>query len=140
MTPTYIWTDLGGPLTLVGATSIDRGTGIFRYAPDYEGPAIDPINLPVSDTEYRTAANKGVFGVLADAGPDSWGKRVLAQMHPKRMSSAGPLDVLVLAQGGVGSLLFSASRDACKPRHHGLLRNQLGAAADRKSTRLNSSH
>src|SRR3546814_11989420 len=51
-------------------------------------------------------------------------------MHPKRMSSAGPLDVLVLAQGGVGSLLFSASRDACKPRHHGLLRNQLGAAAE----------
>src|SRR3546814_225925 len=46
------------------------------------------------------------------------------------MSSAGPLDVLVLAQGGVGSLLFSASRDACKPRHHGLLRNQLGAAAE----------
>src|SRR3546814_3160900 len=66
MTPTNIWTDLGGSLTLVGATSIDRGTGIFRYAPDYEGPAIDPINLPVADAEYRTAANKGVFGVLSD--------------------------------------------------------------------------
>src|SRR3546814_5748665 len=36
ISPTYIWTDLGGSLTLVGATSIDRGTGIFRYAPDYE--------------------------------------------------------------------------------------------------------
>src|SRR3546814_12542699 len=55
-------------------------------------------------------------------------------MHPKRMSSAGPLDVLVLAQGGVGSLLFSASRDACKPRHHGLLRNQPGAAAEGAQT------
>lgn len=134
MKPVYVWTDLGGKPTLVGATNIDRGSGIFRYAPDYGGPAIDPINLPVSDAEYRTTANKGVFGVLADAGPDSWGRRVLAQMHPKRMSNAGPLDVLVLAQGGVGSLLFSSSRDTCKPRHPGLLRDQLGAAAEGAQT------
>src|SRR3546814_11538288 len=115
MTPTYIWTDLGGPLTLVGATSIDRGTGIFRYAPDYEGPAIDPINLPVADAEYRTAANNGVFGVLSDAAPDRWGKRGLAQLHPQRMSRAGPPHVLALAHGRVGDPRFSSSPHPCNP-------------------------
>ncbi|HUR40760.1 MAG TPA: type II toxin-antitoxin system HipA family toxin [Verrucomicrobiae bacterium] len=132
--PVYVWSDLWGKPELVAGASIDGRTGIFRYAPTFvaaQHPSIDPLNLSLADEDYRTGANAGVFGVLADAGPDGWGRRVLKSRHPKRMANASVLDVLVMSGGhGTGSLLFSLSRDAVKRRPDGISLADLGAAAE----------
>lgn len=134
MSRLYVWTDLWGQPQLVGAIEVQGVAGEFRYSPGYLScgrPALDPKNLPLTETPATTHANKGVFGVLADAGPDTWGKRVLANLHPKRMSTATPLDVLALSGGGgTGALLFSQSRDSVKPRIVPPTPAQLGAAAE----------
>jgi serine/threonine-protein kinase HipA len=55
--------------------------GRFVYGQSYlqnrEAVAIDPIELKLSNTTYRTVHLKGVFGALRDAGPDYWGRRVI---------------------------------------------------------------
>ncbi len=38
---------------------------------------LDPFQLPLSPREYRTAKLEGMFGVLRDAAPDAWGRRVI---------------------------------------------------------------
>jgi serine/threonine-protein kinase HipA len=132
--PCYVWTDLFGPARLVGATELVADAGEFRYAPSYleaKAASIDPVNLPLDVAAFTTRANKGVFGVLADAGPDVWGKRVLAALHPRRMANATGLDVLLMTAGhGTGALLFSQSRDDVQPRQQGISLAQLGAAAE----------
>jgi serine/threonine-protein kinase HipA len=132
--PVYVWSDLAGAPRLVGATALAPPAGEFRYAPDFiasAAPAIDPINLPVDAAAFTTLANRGVFGVLADAGPDAWGRRVLAALHPRRMANASGLDVLLMSSGhGAGALLFSKSRDQVHARRSGIALADLGAAAE----------
>lgn len=115
----YVWTDLGGAARRVGLVTVERTAGEFNYANGYadeSGHSIDPINLPLRKGEvFRTTANKGLFGVLQDAGPDTWGRRVLKSINATWMSRASELQILMRASGhGVGALLFSASRDAVK--------------------------
>lgn len=131
----YVWTDLGGAPRRVGLAVAVPPAGEFNYANGYVddgGHSIDPINLPARKGEvFRTTANEGLFGVLHDAGPDSWGRRVLKSIDPAWMGKATELQILLRASGhGVGALLFSASRDAVKDRSPGIRRDQLGAAAE----------
>lgn len=131
----YVWTDLGGVARRVGLAVAAPPAGEFNYADGYlddGGHSIDPINLPRRKGEvFRTTANNGLFGVLHDAGPDSWGRRVLKSIDAAWMGKASELQILLRASGhGVGALLFSASRDAAKPRSPGIRRDQLGAAAE----------
>ncbi|MEN8142717.1 MAG: type II toxin-antitoxin system HipA family toxin [Thermodesulfobacteriota bacterium] len=62
---------------------IDTGVGKFSYGRRYlqrpEAIAIDPVNLPLSQQEYVTRKHHGIFGVLGDILPDSWGKYILAK-------------------------------------------------------------
>ena len=132
--PCYVWTDLFGEPRLIGATELAGDIGEFRYAPPFlesKLSSIDPINLPLDRAAFTTRANKGVFGVLADAGPDTWGKRVLASLHPRRMANATGLDILLMTGGhGTGALLFSQSRARAQPRQTGIALADLGAAAE----------
>jgi serine/threonine-protein kinase HipA len=61
----------------------EPGVGRFSYGKKYllrpNAIAIDPINLPLSENEFTTKINGGIFFVLADILPDSWGKYVLAR-------------------------------------------------------------
>jgi serine/threonine-protein kinase HipA len=41
--------------------------------------AIDPINLPLTGQKYVTRKNRGLFGIIRDALPDSWGRYILAK-------------------------------------------------------------
>lgn len=82
----------------------------FRYAPSWmaNGFPIDPINLPLQDGWTETTSKYVRLGVLFDAGPDMWGRRVL------QSSGDGAADVehriLLMGRGnGVGALLFSDS-------------------------------
>jgi len=62
---------------------IELGVGTFQYGRRYlERPnaiAIDPVNLPLSDQEYPTRKNDGIFGILRDVLPDSWGSYLMAK-------------------------------------------------------------
>lgn len=62
---------------------IDLGVGSFQYGRRYaERPnaiAIDPINLPLTNKEYVTRKNGGIFGILRDVLPDSWGRYIMAK-------------------------------------------------------------
>lgn len=61
--------------------------GRFVYGKSYlERPdalALDPVELKLSEKVYETRAMKGVFGVLRDASPDYWGRRVIEHYSGK---------------------------------------------------------
>ena len=61
----------------------DLGVGQFSYGKKYllrkNAVPIDPVNLPLRDSVYTTKKNNGIFFVLGDILPDSWGKYVLSK-------------------------------------------------------------
>ena len=65
------------------ALDLELRVGTFQYGRRYlERPnaiAIDPVNLPLSDQEYVTNKNGGIFGILRDVLPDSWGRYLMAK-------------------------------------------------------------
>ena len=71
--------------------------GRFVYGRSYlanpDAVPIDPIDLKLADTTYRTTALKGVFGALRDASPDYWGRRVI-ERHAG-MPQLGEIDYLL---------------------------------------------
>ena len=71
--------------------------GRFVYGRSYLGNPdaveIDPIELKLSDQTYETVRMNGVFGALRDAGPDSWGRRVI-EKHAG-IAKLGELDYLL---------------------------------------------
>lgn len=71
--------------------------GRFIYGRSYlanpDAVEIDPIELKLSDQTYETVRLNGVFGALRDAGPDSWGRRVI-EKHAG-IAKLGELDYLL---------------------------------------------
>jgi serine/threonine-protein kinase HipA len=99
-------------ITLPGATepvtaarfelTTDRSAiplGRFVYGKSYLGRSdavpLDPVELKLASRTYETAAMKGVFGALRDAGPDYWGRRVIERHVGK--SALSELDYLLLS-------------------------------------------
>lgn len=86
--PVWVWLpDTDAP---VKAGTIYRddntGAGAFQYEAAYlvgGGTALDPDQLRHRDARrpirIPAAHREGVPGIIADAGPDAWGRRVLAQ-------------------------------------------------------------
>lgn len=64
-----------------------------KYLDDPHAVEIDPVELKLSRRTYETVRLKGVFGALRDAGPDSWGRRVI-EKHSGR-AQLGELDYLL---------------------------------------------
>ncbi len=62
-------------------TTSGKALGQFVYGRSYlanpDAVEIDPIELKLSDETFKTVRLNGVFGALRDAGPDSWGRRVI---------------------------------------------------------------
>jgi serine/threonine-protein kinase HipA len=84
----------------------------FQYDSSWlENPqsfALDPINLPLGKTQFQTNSKHIKLGVLMDAGPDMWGRRVYEATHNKNAGSEKEL--LLHGRGnGVGALFFSTS-------------------------------
>lgn len=106
-----------GPL-LAGRFEWDKGVGVFEYAPTWlENTtvryALDPLNLPLIAGPKTATINNGVHGVLADAGPDSWGRHL---MELAGRPAHNPVEMLRLSNGsGTGGLLFSQSRNQPNP-------------------------
>ena len=80
-TDCYVYITLPGTSAFVTAGRFvlepDRSgvpVGRFVYGKSYlanpDAVPIDPIDLKLADTTYRTTALKGVFGALRDASPN----------------------------------------------------------------------
>lgn len=102
-----------GKRKLVGEIRTSSLMGEFQYDSEWlENPwayPLDPVNLPLSPIRYRVHNLKNMFGVFSDAGPDSWGERVLLQHH-RSLPRNEAERLLRLSGMGVGCLQFSLSR------------------------------
>jgi serine/threonine-protein kinase HipA len=102
--------------------TIDRtgvATGRFVYGKSYlardNAVPIDPIELKLGTTTYRTTLLKGIFGALRDASPDHWGRRIIE----RQFGSPGPgeLDYLLHSPDDrAGALGFGLSQEPPAPR------------------------
>jgi len=92
----------------------DSGVGRFAYGRRYlqrpEALALDPVNLPLSAKEYRTRKNQGIFGVLGDLLPDSWGKYLLAKRLDIPFGSLAPHEMFAyVSSNAVGAISLGLS-------------------------------
>ena len=93
--------------------------GRFVYGRSYlerrEAVPIDPVELKLARTTYRTTALKGVFGALRDSGPDYWGRRVIEKHAGK--PQLGELDYLLYAPDDrAGALGFGLGPEPPAPK------------------------
>ena len=127
-------TDLAGRYRRV-APAAGQPYGEFAYVGSWlrndhgRAFALDPEHLPLQPGPFRTTGRGRLPGVLADATPDRWGRRLIAHRRPVDRSPMTAGDWL-LATGDerVGCLAFSET-PAPPPPHPGY-----AATAD---TRLN---
>lgn len=92
-----------------------RSASTFEYAgswlQDKTSFPLDPVNLPLQRGPFASPQRTGLFGPLADATPDAWGRRLIAaECSAPPMSPAEWL--LATGDERVGCLTFSESREA----------------------------
>lgn len=102
-----------GDRRLVGEIKTSNLMGEFQYDSEWLDTSwaypLDPVNLPLAPMRYRVQNLRNMFGVFSDAGPDSWGERVLLQHH-RSLPGNETERLLRLSGMGVGCLQFSLSR------------------------------
>jgi serine/threonine-protein kinase HipA len=87
-TECYVHITLPGKTEAVTAARFELTTnrsgvplGRFVYGKSYlarrDAVSFDPVELKLGERAYETTTMNGVFGALRDAGPDSWGRRVI---------------------------------------------------------------
>ncbi len=92
--------------------------GRFVYGRTYlerpDAVELDPVELKLTTRTYETAALRGVFGALRDAGPDYWGRRVIEKHAGKgELSELGYL--LHSADDRAGALGFGLNQQPPAP-------------------------
>ncbi len=92
----------------------DARIGRFVYGRTYldrsNAVAIDPINLPLNDTEFTTTKVDGMFGALRDTAPDHWGRMVIERRDRGRPYTE--LDYLLGSSDvRVGALSYGAVQE-----------------------------
>lgn len=139
--PVWIWPE--GAKTPLQAGMLERddasGASLFRYDRDYVahgGAALDPDQLRHINARQPIPipANhrEGIPGIVADAGPDAWGRHVLAQ---ELGFTPNPLEALIYsADDGAGNLCVGEL--AAKPPIKELDLVELAAALARSQAGL----
>lgn len=113
----YVFVAEGATPRICGQYAIEHGIGYFSYGRSWlqssDAFALDPINLPLREREFAFATPGGVIGVLSDAAPDSWGRRLQHALH--RQQPTNEVEWLLATSGrGAGCLLFSLSRSQAR--------------------------
>ena len=123
-TEAYVWVWLPGALDPVVAGRIEQmgQRTTFTYGRSYlERPGAIPLYLPELPLRRGRIDPRGdltIAGCLADAGPDSWGQRVIDDRYPEAAGrDLGPL-VYLLESGSdrIGALDFQVSARDYVPR------------------------
>ncbi|MBU0908028.1 MAG: type II toxin-antitoxin system HipA family toxin [Proteobacteria bacterium] len=99
----------------------DLGVGTFQYGMRYaERPnaiAIDPVNLPLTGEKYVTRKNGGIFGILRDVLPDSWGRYILAKQMGVPFGTQKDFELIdLLSVNAVGALSFGKTPEKSTAR------------------------
>jgi serine/threonine-protein kinase HipA len=120
----YIYIQLPGTLNTVPAAllkveNLPEGTfvGRFRYGDRYlerkDAIAFDPFHLPLGDTVHEFTKLKGIPGAVRDAGPDSWGRRVIEHKLERSPEDLEEIDYLLNGpQDGAGYLSFGSKMES----------------------------
>lgn len=120
---------------------IARKVGQLRYGKSYlsrdDAFPLDPIHLPLSQEIFTTKLNKGIFGVLSDAGADAWGRKLILQL--RKTKPQNELEFLIAgATMGVGAISFSLSRTKAKAKQSRNTLDDLGLLLRGKRAILNA--
>lgn len=98
-TPVYVWIADKPIEAGVFTWRPDVKVGAFEYRPSYlereDSFSLDPVRLPLKKGQSKETTQNGIFGVLRDSGPDTWGRNMLTSAH-------GPLDDFEYLTRGVG--------------------------------------
>lgn len=121
----YVYITLPGATEPVTAGRLQLQTdrtgasiGRFVYGRSYlarsDAVELDPVELKLASRTYETAAFRGVFGALRDAGPDYWGRRVIEKHAGK--GELSELDYLLhSADDRAGALGFGLNQQPPAP-------------------------
>ncbi len=72
----------------------------FRYEPTWlnhpHAFALDPVNLPLTNTVFQLKSRTGLWGVMEDGLPDAWGRRLIQARHLVDVSRDNNIALLLL--------------------------------------------
>lgn len=105
-TPIHVWLPGNPTPVLAGEFTHDSSgpVGRFRYAPTYlaaKHPALAP-DLPLRTTPRAVSGGQGIFPLFMDAGPDAWGRHLLARRLEREVSEVEAL--MLCPTDGVGNI------------------------------------
>lgn len=139
----FVWIWLPGAVEPVVAGRLDRVGDLidFTYGRSYLArPGAIPLylpELPLRAGRIRPGSGLSVAGCISDAGPDSWGQRIILARHLGRLtpeSDTGDLGALTyLLESGsdrIGGLDFQTSPTRYLPRSSNASLAELQQAAD----------
>ena len=121
----YVYIQIPGSLEVVTAGRFQHevlpdgsAVGLFVYGKRYldrpDAVPLDPFNLPLEPTQFRTTQLNGMFGALRDVAPDLWGRRVIDRRHPNE--DLTEFDYLVhRGLGRIGALSFGSEVEPPAP-------------------------
>jgi len=117
----YVYTQLPGTFEWVPCASLkvrEVGAGAFQgtvtYGKSYltrpNVVELDPYHLKLSDKPMRFTKLKGIPGVLRDASPDAWGRRVIQARLARTEADMSEMEYLLNGpDDGAGNLRFGRS-------------------------------
>lgn len=119
ITSCYIFVDQGDQPVVAARYQIENGLGYFTYGKSFaersDAFSFDPLNLPLTQPlrVMNPIDGKDKFGVLSDATPDNWGRKLLQALHSH--APRNDIEWLLAARGtGVGCLTASLSATTLK--------------------------
>lgn len=122
----YVYLQLPGSLEVLTAGYFEQleragvSMGVFVYNPTYlgreEAVPLDPYELPLRPGRFETVKLKGIFGVLRDASPDAWGRRII-ERHLNRTTLSEVDYLLHSPEDRVGALAFGRGKMPPAPAH-----------------------
>lgn len=120
----YLYLDTGDSAQIVARYSLIDSRYEFLYGKSYLGSTngfpIDPLHLPFLIPNRPFYAPRDGFGVIADATPDAWGRKLTMSMH--RRTPLNQIEWLIASKGhGVGCLVASLSQSWIKKHKANLI-------------------
>ena len=123
----YIYVQLPGTLEAVPAALLKvqkladgNYVGRFRYGDRYisrrDAIALDPFQLPLGKDVHEFTKLRGIPGVVRDAAPDAWGRRVIEHKLQRSPADLDEIDYLLNGpQDGAGNLSFGLKANPPAP-------------------------